>query len=139
LTTHRRENFGPAIENICQAVLTLVKTYPDIAFVCPVHLNPKVGDPLRERLGNNERIYLVPPLSYEEFVPLMEKAYLVLTDSGGVQEEAPALGKPVLVLREVTERPEGVAAGTVQIVGTETAKIVDATANLLNNREAYLK
>ena len=139
LTTHRRENFGVALENICEAVLKLKDKFSDLAFVCPVHLNPRVGGPLRERLGNQERIYLVPPLSYEDFVLVMEKSYLVLTDSGGVQEEAPALGKPVLVLREVTERPEGVSAGTVMLVGTSVQKIVENASKLLTDSDHYQK
>jgi len=137
LTAHRRENFGAPLEDICQAVLRLVERFDDLLVVCPVHLNPRAGDPVRKYLGNTERIWLVPPLSYEDLVAVMERSYLILTDSGGIQEEAPALGKPVLVLREVTERPEGIAAGTVQVVGTDTENIVKAASTLLEDSQVY--
>lgn len=138
VTAHRRENFGQPLENICKALLALVHKYPMLNMVYPVHLNPKVQKPVRKWLSH-PRIHLTEPLSYLDFVHLMKPAILILTDSGGLQEEAPSLGKPVLVLRRVTERPEAVRAGTVRVVGTETKKIVQEASFLLDNPKAYLK
>ena len=139
LTSHRRENFGEPIKNICNAVLELVKNNPDIEFVYPVHPNPNVKRPVYELLNNKERIHLIQPLEYVQFCQLMKQSHLILTDSGGVQEEAPSLGKPVLVLRDTTERPEAVEYGTVKLVGTNTNQIVQTTQELLNNQLEYKK
>jgi UDP-N-acetylglucosamine 2-epimerase (non-hydrolysing)/UDP-GlcNAc:undecaprenyl-phosphate GlcNAc-1-phosphate transferase len=139
VTAHRRENFGTPIINICWALKELAVKFDNIEIVYPVHPNPSITKPVHEILGNQERIHLVQPLDYLDFVALMNKSYLILTDSGGLQEEAPSLGKPVLVLRKVTERPEGVLAGTVKIIGTEKEKIVDFVSELLTNRLKYLK
>ncbi|MBN1912282.1 MAG: UDP-N-acetylglucosamine 2-epimerase (non-hydrolyzing) [Pirellulales bacterium] len=144
ITGHRRENFGAGFENICQAIVTLAKRFPDTHFVYPVHLNPHVREPVKRILGTNSsakghhrNIHLIEPLSYLPFVAMMDRAMLLLTDSGGVQEEAPSLGKPVLVMRDTTERPEAVEMGTVKLVGTNTDAIVDNTATLLTNPDAY--
>lgn len=139
VTAHRRENFGKPLENICTALEELVHIYgKNIHIVYPVHLNPNVKNVVIPRLGKlSEHITLLPPLDYLPMVHLMKHATLVLTDSGGLQEEAPGLGIPVLVMRETTERPEGIAAGTVKLVGTEIEKIVQATCNLLNNSQEY--
>ena len=139
LTSHRRENFGEPIINICNAVLELVEKNPDIQVVYPVHLNPNVQKPVKEILGNKERIYLIEPMEYAPFSSLMKKSYLIMTDSGGVQEEAPSLGKPVLVLRTTTERPEAVEHGTVKLVGTDKNNIVKEVQNLLDNSDEYKK
>lgn len=138
ITGHRRENFGEGFLNICHAIGTLAHQYPDVDFVYPMHLNPNVRKPVLEVLGNhNPNIFLMEPLKYMQFVFLMEKSYLLLTDSGGVQEEAPGLGKPVLVMRETTERPEAVQAGTVALVGTDRCKIEQGVAALLNEPLLY--
>ena len=138
VTAHRRENFGRPLVDICHALAQMAREYaPDVHILYPVHLNPKVWEPVHATLGGVPNITLTPPLDYETFVGLMDRAYLVLTDSGGLQEEAPGLGKPVLVLREVTERPEGVAAGTIKVVGTSCQRIVEETAILLEDGEAY--
>ncbi len=137
VTAHRRENFGEPLEQICAAIKEIVKSYSDVHVVYPVHPNPNVRGVVYEQLGDAERIILLDPLEYLLLVQLMKASYLVLTDSGGLQEEAPGLGKPVLVLREVTERPEGVVAGTVKIVGTNRQRIVEATARLLEDRAEY--
>ncbi len=139
LTSHRRENFGEPIKNICKAVLELIEKNNDIQVVYPVHLNPNVQKPVKELLGGKERIHLIEPMEYAPFSSLMKEAHLIMTDSGGVQEEAPSLGKPVLVLRTTTERPEAVEYGTVKLVGTDTKKIVDEIQNLLDNNEEYQK
>ena len=139
LTSHRREIFGEPIINICNAVLELVEKNPDIQVVYPVHLNPNVQKPVKEILGNKERIYLIEPMEYAPFSSLMKKSYLIMTDSGGVQEEAPSLGKPVLVLRTTTERPEAVEHGTVKLVGTDKNNIVKEVQNLLDNSDEYKK
>jgi UDP-N-acetylglucosamine 2-epimerase (non-hydrolysing) len=139
VTAHRRESFGPGFERICRALRMIVERNPDVAVVYPVHLNPNVRTPARAILGRVPRVYLIAPLEYLPFVRLMECAYLILTDSGGIQEEAPALGKPVLVMRDVTERPEAVAAGTARLVGTETEVIVSATERLLRSAAVYRK
>ncbi len=137
ITGHRRENFGKGFDAICDAVVRLSEAFPETAFVYPVHLNPRVLDPVRERLGGRRNIFLIEPLAYAEFVVLMERCTLVLTDSGGVQEEAPSLGKPVLVMRETTERPEAVEAGTARLVGTDPERIFEAVSELLNDPLAY--
>ncbi len=138
VTAHRRENFGQPLQEICRALSQIGYEYaPDVHIIYPVHLNPNVREPVYAALGGIPNITLTEPLGYEEFVGLMDRAYLVLTDSGGIQEEAPGLGKPVLVLREVTERPEGVAAGTVRVVGTSCRHIVEETAVLLDDDTAY--
>ena len=138
VTAHRRENFGEGMENICKALLELSKE-KNIQIVYPVHLNPNVQEPVNRLLKNVENITLLPPLDYLPLVHLMKHATLILTDSGGIQEEAPAFGVPTLVLREVTERPEGVAAGTVKLVGTESARIVKEAKRLLENESEYQK
>ncbi len=137
VTAHRRENFGLPLENICTALLTIAARFPDVQLVYPVHLNPNVQRAVHAQLRGVPNITLLPPLEYLPLVQLLKQSYLVLTDSGGLQEEAPGLGKPVLVLRNVTERPEGIAAGTVKLVGTEPARIVQETARLLTEPAAY--
>jgi UDP-N-acetylglucosamine 2-epimerase (non-hydrolysing) len=139
VTSHRRENQGKPQEQICAALLELAQQFPNILIVFPVHLNPAVRDTILPRLKENSRIVLLDPLDYFETVHFMKASYLILTDSGGIQEEAPALGKPVLVLRDATERPEGVIAGTVKLVGTDTHSIVSAGAQLLSDPGAYRK
>ena len=141
ITGHRRENFGEGFLNICHAIKTLSGKYPDVDFVYPMHLNPNVRRPIHEvfgedltRLGN---LFFIEPLEYLSFVYLMEKSSMVLTDSGGIQEEAPGLGKPVLVMRDTTERPEALEAGTVKLVGTDYGKIVGEVSTLLDDEEAY--
>jgi UDP-N-acetylglucosamine 2-epimerase (non-hydrolysing) len=136
VTGHRRENFGPGFENICRAIATIAQR-PDVCVVYPVHLNPNVREPVYRLLTGMPNVHLIPPLDYLPFTALMRKSYFVLTDSGGIQEEAPALGKPVLVMRENTERPEAVAAGTVRLVGTDTQDIVDACRQLLDDSAVY--
>jgi UDP-N-acetylglucosamine 2-epimerase (non-hydrolysing) len=137
ITGHRRENFGQGFEDICQAIASLAERFRDCHFVYPVHLNPNVQQPVKQHLGHLDNVHLIPPVSYPEFVWLMKRAKLILTDSGGVQEEAPSLGKPVLVMRETTERPEAVEAGAARLVGTSTSAIVDATACLLSDSGEY--
>lgn len=138
VTAHRRENFGEPLENICAALCEIAAQYPDdVQIVYPVHLNPNVQEPVYRLLRGFSNITLLSPLDYLPMVQLMKRCYLVLTDSGGIQEEAPGLGKPVLVLRETTERPEAVDAGTVRIVGTDRAKIVTLTRKLLDNSTLY--
>ena len=139
VTAHRRENFGKPLENICLALKEIIQANHDIEAIYPVHLNPNVREPVNRILKDNKRIHLISPLDYESFVWLMEKSYLILTDSGGIQEEAPSLGKPVLVLREVTERPEAVEAGTVRVVGLDKDKIVRETQRLLDDKILYEK
>jgi len=136
VTAHRRESFGAGIERICDALLQLADR-PDLQLVYPVHRNPNVLDPVTRRLGGHPRIVLTDPLDYVSFVDLMRRAYLLITDSGGIQEEAPSLGKPVLVLREQTERPEAVEAGTVKLVGSDPRKIVAEAARLLDDPSEY--
>ncbi|WP_049416890.1 non-hydrolyzing UDP-N-acetylglucosamine 2-epimerase [Stenotrophomonas maltophilia] len=138
VTGHRRENFGGGFEQICQALRTLADR-GDTQVVYPVHLNPNVQEPVNRLLGNHPAITLIPPQDYLPFVYLMSRAYLLITDSGGVQEEAPSLGKPVLVMRDVTERPEAVEAGTVVLVGTDTGRIVKEASRLLDDPVAYEK
>lgn len=138
VTAHRRENFGEPIEDICQALIELSKE-KDVEIVYPVHLNPNVQKPVNRLLKNVEHITLLPPLDYLPLVHLMKHATIILTDSGGIQEEAPAFGIPTLVLRDVTERPEGVEAGTLKLVGTVTSRIVEETKRLLNDPNEYTK
>ena len=137
ITGHRRENFGEGFENICRAISQLSKRFTDAAFVYPVHLNPNVRTPVFDLLSGRDNVHLIEPLSYLPFVALMNRSTLVLTDSGGVQEEAPGLGKPVLVMRDTTERPEAVDAGTVKLIGTDRQMIINSVATLLSNREVY--
>ncbi|MBQ6771463.1 MAG: UDP-N-acetylglucosamine 2-epimerase (non-hydrolyzing) [Bacteroidales bacterium] len=140
ITGHRRENFGDGFLNICQAVSELAEKYPMVDFVYPMHLNPHVRKPVSEIIGNEKpNVFLIEPLQYLQFVFLMEKSYLVLTDSGGVQEEAPGLGKPVLVMRDTTERPEAVEAGTVMLVGADRLRIEQGLTSLLDDRILYEK
>lgn len=137
VTGHRRENFGKGFENICSALHDLAKANPNTHFIYPVHLNPNVQEPVKRLLAQLTNVHLIQPLSYEPFVYLMQNCYLVLTDSGGVQEEAPGLGKPVLVMRDTTERPEAVDAGTVQILGTKSEAIKTSVQELLDNQALY--
>lgn len=137
VTGHRRESFGGGFERICRALLEVVTRFPDVEIVYPVHLNPNVQEPVKRLLGDQDNIHLIEPLDYLPFVYLMNQAHLILTDSGGIQEEAPSLGKPVLVMRETTERPEAVEAGTVKLVGTDVDKIVGEISHLLNDKKAY--
>ncbi|MGH9788584.1 MAG: non-hydrolyzing UDP-N-acetylglucosamine 2-epimerase, partial [Candidatus Acidiferrales bacterium] len=133
VTAHRRESFGEQLRALCGAIRAVAERFPDAQVVYPVHLNPNVQQPVRELLGGFKNISLLEPLDYEPFVHLMKRSTLILTDSGGLQEEAPSLGVPVLVMREVTERPEGVAAGAARVVGTDPAKILAAAAELLDS------
>lgn len=141
ITGHRRENFGEGFVSICRAIQTLTQKYPDVDFVYPMHLNPNVRKPIHEVFGEDlsglVNMFFIEPLEYMSFVYLMEKSTLVLTDSGGIQEEAPGLGKPVLVMRNTTERPEALEAGTVKLVGTDFDKIVGEVSELLTNQEYY--
>jgi UDP-N-acetylglucosamine 2-epimerase (non-hydrolysing) len=137
LTMHRRENHGGPMTDICHALLAILGEFKDVEIIFPVHMSPKVRDIVFPLLENHQRIYLIPPLDYQAFVNVMKQSYLILSDSGGVQEEAPSLGKPVLVLRETTERPEAVAAGTVKLIGTSRDRIIDETAQLLNGNSCY--
>ena len=137
VTAHRRENHGEPLHNICAALRTLAEQFSEVQIVYPVHLNPNVQKIVRATLGNIPNVTLLEPLEYLPLVHLMKQSYFVITDSGGIQEEAPGLGKPVLVLREVTERPEGVTAGTVKLVGTDTEEILHEATNLLTNATAY--
>jgi UDP-N-acetylglucosamine 2-epimerase (non-hydrolysing) len=139
ITGHRRESFGEGFENICQSISQIAARFPDVGLLYPVHLNPNVQEPVRRLLGGNSRVALIPPLGYEEFIWLMDRCHFVLSDSGGVQEEAPSLGKPVLVMRTTTERPEGVDAGTCRLVGTTPEVIVREASELLDDRVAYQK
>ena len=137
VTGHRRENHGDGLINICSALKTIAQNHQDVQIIYPVHLNPNVVGPVNELLSGVENIHLVTPLAYPAFIWLMEKSYLIITDSGGIQEEAPSLGKPVLVTRTTTERPEAVDEGTVLLVGTDKDRIVAETEKLLNNTEYY--
>ena len=138
VTAHRRENFGQPMENICNALKELANR-EDVHIIYPVHLNPNVQEPVKRILNNVDNITLLPPLDYLPLVHLMKHSKLILTDSGGIQEEAPAFGIPVLVLRETTERPEGVGAGTLKLVGTDTSQIVQEAKRLLDNETEYKK
>ena len=137
VTGHRRESFGGGFERICQALTEVARRYPDVDIVYPVHLNPNVREPVNRLLAGITNIHLIPPLDYLPFVYLMSRAHIILTDSGGIQEEAPSLGKPVLVMRDTTERPEAVSAGTVKLVGTDATTIVNELSELLDNADAY--
>lgn len=141
ITGHRRENFGEGFISMCKAIKTLTEKYPDVDFVYPMHLNPNVRKPIHEVFGENltglGNMFFIEPLEYLSFVYLMEKSNIVLTDSGGIQEEAPGLGKPVLVMRDTTERPEALSAGTVKLVGTDYDKIVNEVSSLLDDPEHY--
>lgn len=141
ITGHRRENFGEGFENICSAIRNLAERFPKTHFVYPVHLNPNVREPVERILGQHceKNVHLITPQNYLPFVALMNRSYLILTDSGGVQEEAPSLGKPVLVMRDTTERPEAVSAGTVKIIGTNQKSIEQETSRLLTEENEYLK
>lgn len=143
ITGHRRENFGEGFIHICTAIKDLAKKYPDVDFVYPMHLNPNVRKPIHEVFGKDltglGNMFFIEPLNYIEFIYLMEKSVIVLTDSGGIQEEAPGLGIPVLVMRDTTERPEAVTAGTVELVGTDYEKIVNGVSTLLDDAKAYEK
>lgn len=137
VTGHRRENFGRGFENICTAIKEIVDKYPDVGILYPVHLNPNVQEPVRRILSGRERVALIPPVDYESFIWLMDRCRFVLSDSGGVQEEAPSLGKPVLVMRDTTERPEGVEAGTCTLVGTDPERILSEVDGLISDQGEY--
>ena len=137
VTAHRRENFGQPLINICNAIKEIAVRCPDVHFVYPVHFNPNIQKPVHSNLDGIENVLLTKPLEYELFVHLMKRSYLILTDSGGLQEESPSLGKPVLVLREVTERCEAIEAGTAEIVGTQPERIIEKAINLLENKKDY--
>jgi UDP-N-acetylglucosamine 2-epimerase (hydrolysing) len=139
LTSHRRENHGAPLEQICVAVREIVRRHPDVQCVYPVHLNPQVQHTVHRVLDGVERVHLLPPLDYWSFLRVMAKSYLILTDSGGVQEEAPSLGKPVLVLRAVTERPEAAEAGLAKVIGTEARTIIEETTALLTDPARYAR
>jgi UDP-N-acetylglucosamine 2-epimerase (non-hydrolysing) len=139
ITGHRRENFGDGFERICCAIRALAQDMPEVDFLYPVHLNPNVQVPVHRLLGGLANVHLIAPQEYLPFVYLLNRARLILTDSGGIQEEAPSLGKPVLVMRDNTERPEAVSAGTVKLVGTDTARIVEGVQGLLRDEEEYVR
>ena len=139
ITGHRRESFGGGFERICEAIAQMAKAFPDVEFVYPMHLNPNVREPVNRLLKGLTNVFLIEPLDYLPFVYLMNKSYVLLTDSGGIQEEAPSLGKPVLVMRDTTERPEAVDAGTVKLVGTKVETIVTELTELLSSDESYSK
>ena len=139
VTGHRRENHGQGFINICNALKAIAQSNPEVHIVYPVHLNPNVQKPVKELLSGIDNVHLIEPLQYEQFIYMMDKSLFIITDSGGVQEEAPSLGKPVLVMRETTERPEALDAGTVKLVGTETELIIKASQTLLSDTEAYEK
>lgn len=137
VTGHRRESFGDGFEKICQALVNTAKEFPDVEIVYPVHLNPNVREPVNRLLAGIKNVHLIEPLDYLPFVYLMDRSYVILSDSGGIQEEAPSLGKPVLVMRDTTERPEAVTAGTVKLVGTEIEVITSNLSRLLTDSDAY--
>lgn len=139
ITGHRRENFGEGMLNVCQAIMDLASAFPDVDFVYPMHLNPNVRRPIAEMFSDSTltNVFFIEPLEYLPFVYMMKKSYLIITDSGGIQEEAPSLGKPVLVMRAVTERPEALEAGTIRLVGTDRARIVGEASRFLNDSEYY--
>lgn len=139
VTGHRRENFGQGFLNICEAIREVATKNPEVQFVYPVHLNPNVQNPVKEILMDLSNVWLIEPLDYQDFVYLLKKSYLVLTDSGGIQEEAPSIGKPVLVMRDVTERPEAVTAGTVKLTGASKENIASNITLLLEDQDLYLK
>jgi UDP-N-acetylglucosamine 2-epimerase (non-hydrolysing) len=138
ITGHRRENFGKGFINICEALSELAIKFPNIHFIYPVHLNPNVQNPVNSLLSEFNNVHLITPLDYEPFIYLLTKCYLVLTDSGGIQEEAPSIGKPVLVMRDVTERPEAVKAGTVKLVGANKTNIVIEVSQMIESEERYI-
>ena len=138
VTGHRRENFGKGFEQICQALSEIAENNPEVQIIYPLHLNPNVREPVNRIISNIDNIHLVDPMDYLSFIKLMDICYLILTDSGGIQEEAPSLGKPVLVMRDTTERPEAIEAGTVKLVGSEKQKIVSEVNILLNNTKKYM-
>ena len=138
VTSHRRENFGEGILNICQALIKISKL-TDVEIIFPVHLNPNILEPVQKILKNNSNIHLITPLDYPSFVWVMKNSFLIITDSGGIQEEAPSIGKPVLVMRDTTERPEAIAAGTVKLVGTNVDVIYNSTMELINDKSLYAK
>ena len=137
ITGHRRESFGQGFQNICTAIAELAHRFSQTAFIYPVHLNPNVRQPVFSLLGELDNVHLIEPLYYLPFVALMNKATVILTDSGGIQEEAPSLGKPVLVMRDTTERPEALETGTVKLVGTDVGNIVNSVSLLLTDRDLY--
>lgn len=137
VTSHRRESFGEGLESICKALLEIIQKYPDVVIIYPVHLNPNVKEPVYRLLGGQPRIRLLPPVGYESLVYLMQKCHCIFTDSGGIQEEAPSLGKPILIMRDTTERPEVVDAGCARIVGTSTTGILQGAAEVLENERTY--
>ncbi|MFN9520441.1 MAG: non-hydrolyzing UDP-N-acetylglucosamine 2-epimerase, partial [Bacteroidota bacterium] len=137
ITGHRRENFGEGFEHLCRAIKEIAQRYTDVQWIYPVHLNPNVQEPVNRILGNIPDVHLIAPIDYPAFIYLMQNSYLILTDSGGVQEEAPSLGKPVLVMRDTTERPEAVEAGTVKLTGTHAETIVREVVQLLDNHAHY--
>jgi len=139
VTGHRRESFGGGFERICEALAKVASKFPDVNIVYPVHLNPNVREPVERLLSSTDNVFLIEPLSYLPFVYLMNRSYIILTDSGGIQEEAPSLGKPVLVMRNTTERPEALAAGTVKLVGTDVNVMVNEISRLLTNENEYNK
>jgi UDP-N-acetylglucosamine 2-epimerase (non-hydrolysing) len=139
VTAHRRESFGEDMRTICHSLLEIARNHPEVSLVFPVHLNPNVQRPVREILKRSRNVHLIPPQDYETFVWLMMRSYLILTDSGGIQEEAPALHKPVLVMRRVSERPEGIKACTTRLVGINQSTIVKAVEELMGNTDAYRK
>jgi len=139
VTGHRRENFGHGFRNICNALKTIADNNPDFDIVYPVHFNPNVQKPVKEILSNSRNIHLIEPLSYECFIYMMSKSFFIITDSGGIQEEAPSLGKPVLVIRDTSERPEAIKAGTVKLVGTDYSKIVEESQKLIDDENEYKK
>ena len=139
VTSHRRESFGQGLENICRALKEIASGHSDVAIVYPVHLNPNVRGPVLKLLGGESRIHLIEPIGYRALLYLMKESYFILTDSGGIQEEAPSLGKPVLIMRDVTERPEVLEAGCGRLVGTNASVISDAASELLENRAVYEK
>ncbi len=138
VTGHRRENFGDGFEKICFALKNIAQTQDDVEIVYPVHLNPNVQEPVKRILGSVDNVHLIDPQDYLPFVYLMDRSYLILTDSGGVQEEAPSLGKPVLVFRDTTERPEAITAGTVKLAGVDTDRIIGEVNALLRDETTYL-
>lgn len=137
ITGHRRENLGEGFVNICKAISELAEKYPQFDFVYPVHLNPKVQEPVYKYLSDKSNVFLIAPIEYVQFVGLMSKSYLVLTDSGGIQEESPSLGKPVLVMRDTTERPEAIASGTAKLVGTNPEIIIENVSRLIEDKPYY--
>lgn len=139
VTGHRRESFGEGFKNICYALYEIANLFHDVEIIYPVHFNPNVQIPVKKTLSSVKNIHLIPPIEYEPFVYLMSRSYIILTDSGGVQEEAPSLGKPVLVMRDTTERPEGIRAGVTKLVGTNKEKIVEAASQLIADKATYAK